>query len=101
MTHEPRTGEDAPPHKPANLHIRRQHAIGPYIVDFCAPRQKIIIEVDGGQHLDQQEYNAERTAYFEAKGYCVPRFWNHEVMVEMDGVLQVILNAVAQKDCPL
>jgi len=47
-------------HHFAGIHFRRQHAIGPYIVDFCAPRLKIIIEVDGSQHLDQGEYDADR-----------------------------------------
>jgi very-short-patch-repair endonuclease len=43
------------------IHFRRQHAIGPFIADFCAPRNKLIIEVDGSQHLEQEEYDAGRT----------------------------------------
>jgi very-short-patch-repair endonuclease len=54
-------------HQLNNVHFRRQHAIGPYIVDFCVPRQKLIIELDGGQHLDQLDYDTERTAYLESK----------------------------------
>lgn len=73
-----------------DIHFRRQHAIGPYIVDFCAPRQKIIIEVDGEQHLEQQEYDAERTAFLITKGYQVLRFWNDEVMNHIDQVLEAI-----------
>ena len=49
-------------HRLRGISFRRQHAIGNYIVDFCAPRAKIIIEVDGSQHLGQREYDAERTA---------------------------------------
>jgi very-short-patch-repair endonuclease len=85
-------------HQLNNIHFRRQHAIGPYIVDFCAPRQKLIIELDGGQHLEQQEYDAERTIYLEAKGYKVLRFWNNEVIENLDGVLQVIQNMIEFKN---
>jgi very-short-patch-repair endonuclease len=80
-----------------NVHFRRQHAIGPYIVDFCAPRDKIIIEVDGGQHLDQVEYDTKRTAYLEAQGYRVLRFWNDDVLKRRNEVLTVILEAVQHK----
>jgi very-short-patch-repair endonuclease len=81
-------------HQLNGVHFRRQHAIGPYIVDFCSPSHKLIIELDGGQHLDQQEYDAERTAYLEAKGYHVLRFWNNEVMENLDGVVQVIVDHI-------
>ena len=81
-------------HQLNNVHFRRQHAIGPYIVDFCAPRQKLIIELDGGQHLDQQEYDVERTTYLESKGYRVLRFWNNGVMENLDGVLQRIMDNI-------
>ncbi len=81
-------------HRLNSAHVRRQHAIGPYIVDFCAPRQKLIIELDGGQHLDQAEYDAERTAYLESKGYRVLRFWNDEVIQNRDAVILVILEAL-------
>ena len=81
-------------HQLSNVHFRRQHPIGPYIVDFCAPRQKLIIELDGGQHLDQWVYDAERTAFFELKGYRVLRFWNNEVMDLTEVILEVILNTI-------
>ena len=48
--------------------FRRQHAIGPYITDFCSPRSKLIIELDGSQHLDKQEYDSARTNYLVRKG---------------------------------
>jgi very-short-patch-repair endonuclease len=66
------------------------HAIGNYIVDFCAPRKKLIIELDGSQHLEQSEYDSERTKYFESKGYRVLRFWNNDVTNHLDDVLKVI-----------
>jgi very-short-patch-repair endonuclease len=77
-------------HRMANVHFRPQHAIGNYIADFCAPRRKLIIELDGSQHLEQDEYDQERTAFFESKGYRVLRFWNNDVEKNMDAVLKVI-----------
>jgi very-short-patch-repair endonuclease len=81
-------------HPSGSPHFRRQHAIGPYIVDFCAPHQKLIIELDGSQHLEQQEYDAERTAYLKTRGYRILRFWNDEVMKNRDGVWLAILEAL-------
>jgi len=54
----------------------------------------LIIELDGAQHLDQQEYDAERTAFLSAKGYRVLRFWNNDVLGNLDGVLVRILEAL-------
>ena len=71
--------------------FRRQHAIGNYIPDFCSPKAKLIIEMDGSQHLEQEEYDAERTAYFESKGYQVLRFWNNQVMNDIEGVIKAIV----------
>ena len=84
-------------HRVGNVHFRNQHAIGSYIVDFCAPRKKLIIELDGGQHLDQKEYDEERTKYFEGRGYKVLRFWNNEVMNNIDDVLKVIWSVLKEE----
>ena len=81
-----------------NIHFRSQHAIGNYIVDFCAPRKKLIIELDGSQHLEQQAYDEERTKFLEARGYRVLRFWNHDVMKNIDSVLQVIWKAIHEQE---
>ncbi len=81
-------------HQLSDIHFRRQHAIGPYIVDFCSPKHKLIIELDGSQHLEQQENDAERTVYLEAKGYRVLRFWNNEVVGNLDEVLQKIMDNI-------
>jgi very-short-patch-repair endonuclease len=78
-------------HRAKGVHFRRQHAIGPYITDFCAPRQKLVIELDGSKHLDQEEYDAERTAFLESKGCRVLRFWNSDIMNNINGVMGVIL----------
>jgi very-short-patch-repair endonuclease len=79
-------------HRFAGIHFRRQHALGPYIVDFCASAKKLIIEVDGSQHLDQEEHDAERTAFLATKGYRVLRFWNSDVMDKFNSVIGVILD---------
>ena len=81
-------------HRMGDVHFRNQHAIGNYIVDFCAPRKKLIIELDGSQHLEQEEYDHERTAFLESKGYQVLRFWNNSVLNETDLVLKVIFTAL-------
>jgi len=70
--------------------FRRQHAIGNYIVDFVSIKKKLIIELDGSQHLEQTEYDEERTAYLESQGYKVIRFWNNQVEKEINGVVQAI-----------
>ena len=72
------------------IHFRRQHAIGNYVVDFCAPRKKLIIELDGSQHLEQKEYDAERTAFLQTKGYRVLRFWNSQVMNDIEAVMRAV-----------
>ena len=85
-------------HRMGDVHFRNQHAIGNYIVDFCAPRKKLIIELDGSQHLDQKEYDAERTRFMEARGYRVLRFWNYDVMQDTETVLNVIWNALNDQE---
>jgi len=67
-------------------------------VDFCTPRRKLIIELDGGQHLEQEEYDAERTKFLESKGYRVLRFWNNEVMKEIDSVMGAIELALDEEE---
>ena len=81
-------------HRMGDVHFRNQHAIGNYIVDFCAPRKKLIIELDGSQHLEQQEYDTERNAFLQSKGYRVLRFWNHDLMNNIDAVLCAIYAAL-------
>jgi very-short-patch-repair endonuclease len=73
------------------IHFRRQYAIGPYITDFSAPRNHLVIEVDGSQHMDQEVYDRERTAFLESKGFHVLRFWNSDVMNKVNDVMGAIL----------
>ena len=84
-------------HQMRDVHFRNQHAIGNYIVDFCAPRQKLIIELDGSQHLEHKEYDEERTKYLEARGYRVLRFWNNDVMNNMEAVVEVIWSVLIEE----
>ena len=86
-------------HRFTGVHFRRQHAIGPYITDFCAPSHKLVIEVDGSQHLDQEEYDNERTAFLQARGYRVLRFWNSEVLNNINAVMGVIVEE-AERQLP-
>ena len=72
------------------VNFRRQHAIGNYVTDFCSPNVKLVIELDGSQHLAQKEYDEVRTKYLELQGYRVLRFWNNDVMNNIDDVLNVI-----------
>ena len=84
-------------HQMEDVHFRNQHAIGNYVVDFCAPRKKLIIELDGSQHLEQKDYDEERTKYLETRGYRVLRFWNNDVMRDIETVLKVIWNALSDE----
>jgi very-short-patch-repair endonuclease len=70
--------------------FRRQHPIGPYIVDFCCPTLCLIVELDGGQHAQQTMADESRTRFLESRGYRVLRFWNNQVMTQLDAVLEEI-----------
>jgi very-short-patch-repair endonuclease len=65
--------------------------IGSYIVDFVALDLKIIIELDGGQHGERVAHDAKRTRILQEWGYHVIRFWNNEVLGNIEGVLKAIL----------
>ena len=74
----------------------RQYSLGPYILDFYCPAKKIAVELDGGQHnnSDNREYDAERSEYLKAHGVEVIRFWNHEVLLDIESVLNKLLEKV-------
>jgi len=74
--------------------FRRQQPLGPYIVDFVCLEQRLCVEVDGGQHAEQAEDDARRTAWLEAKGFRVLRFWNTEVLQETVAVEEMIRAAL-------
>jgi very-short-patch-repair endonuclease len=75
--------------------FRRQHPLGGYIVDFVCLDEKLVVEVDGGQHDEQREEDARRTRCIEQKGFRVMRFWNHQVLGELDAVTEAIAEALS------
>jgi len=72
-----------------NIKFRRQQPIGNYIADFISTEKKMIIEVDGGQHFESDK-DAKRDRWFHQQGYNVLRFWNNDVLQNIEGVLEVI-----------
>ncbi|HEV8392443.1 MAG TPA: DUF559 domain-containing protein [Dongiaceae bacterium] len=70
--------------------FRRQVRIGPYIADFACLNQLIVIEVDGGQHADARAYDARRDDYMRGQGFRVLRFWNNDVLSNVEGVWEAI-----------
>jgi very-short-patch-repair endonuclease len=71
------------------LKFRRQESIGNYIADFVCFEAKVVVEVDGGQHT-ASEKDTERDAWLQSQGFRVLRFWTHEVLTNIKGVLEVI-----------
>ncbi len=82
--------------------FRRQHSIGPYVVDFYCPRLRLAIELDGGQHFhpDEIDRDARRTVYLRARGVRVLRFHNVELLGETDGVLERIWEELGRASTP-
>jgi very-short-patch-repair endonuclease len=75
-------------------HFRRQALVRQFIVDFASRRAKLVIELDGGQHDWQQASDALRTRQIEAAGYSILRFWNNDVLGNLEGVLSEIQRAL-------
>jgi very-short-patch-repair endonuclease len=80
----------------ADAKFRRQAPIGPFIADFCCEQHKLVVELDGGQHDDAKAQDDRRTQWLKGKGYRVVRFWNNEVLQNLDGVLSAILSALGK-----
>ena len=71
--------------------FRRQFVIGPFIADFCCFEQRLVVELDGGQHADQSDADRRRADFLHSRGFRVLRFWDNEVMENIDGTLEQIL----------
>lgn len=71
------------------IKFRRQYPLGPFIADFACPAKRLVIEVDGGQHLESSA-DEGRDRWMRENGYQVLRFWNHDVLTNVDGVLERI-----------
>jgi len=78
------------------LKFRRQHPFGDYILDFVCLENKLVIEVDGGQHGQQAGYDESRTQELQAAGFHVLRFWNNEILKEIEAVREKIWLAVQE-----
>jgi len=83
--------------------FRRQHGIGPYIVDFYCPQLRLAIELDGSQHLESkhQIYDKKRTRYLSSLNIKVIRFLNNEILNNLDGVWMAIENEIDKIKKPL
>ena len=77
--------------------FRRQHPIEPYVADFACLQARLIVELDGGQHVDEQSYDAQRDAFLKERGFRVLRFWDHEVMRGVESVLDAIAEALSRR----
>jgi very-short-patch-repair endonuclease len=87
-------------HRFGGLSFRRQVPIGPYIADFVCFDARLVVEVDGGQHASQSAYDTERDAWLRSQGFVVLRFWNNDVLVNTQAVLEQIAKIVVQSRPP-
>ncbi|MGZ5229847.1 MAG: endonuclease domain-containing protein, partial [Burkholderiales bacterium] len=78
----------------AGYRFRRQVPVGGYIADFACVEAKLVIELDGGQHVDRHGYDEHRDLRIAAEGFRVLRFWDNQVFLETQAVLEVILRAL-------
>ena len=74
--------------------FRRQHPLPPYILDFYCVEKKLVVELDGGHHLEQEAYDKQRTEFLATHGIMVLRFWNDEIFKQPENVLTKIENAL-------
>ena len=74
--------------------------MGRYIVDFVCMEKRLIIEFDGGQHAEQVAYDQHRDAWLRSQGYMILRFWNNEVMQQLESVLEQIRCTVSLSPSP-
>ncbi len=85
--------------KQLGVKFRRQHPLGPYVLDFFCPAVGLAIELDGGQHAGSPE-DVRRDQWLAEQGIRVVRFWNRDVLGNMDGVLERILSEINKEDPP-
>lgn len=84
-------------HRFMGFKFKRQKPVGRYIVDFVCMEQRLIIELDGGQHGESVSYDVRRDKWLSQQGYLVLRFWNNEMMLELESVLERIRLAVLER----
>jgi len=83
-----------------NFKFRRQQPIVGYIVDFVCVQTRLVVELDGGQHAEHAAQDAHRTAMLEKNGFRVVRFWNDDVLKNLEGVLEEILRQLEAPPSP-
>ena len=84
----------------AGFKFRRQHPVGKYIVDFACIEAGLCIELDGSQHAKERSYDEERSRFLSSRGFRTLRFWDNEVLTQIDSVKQAIWNALQDKKPP-
>jgi very-short-patch-repair endonuclease len=77
-----------------NFKFRRQHQIGLYICDFVSLDGRVVIELDGSQHVERAAYDARRDGFLRSAGYRVLRFWNADVQANLDAIVETIYEAL-------
>ena len=77
--------------------FRRQAPIGKYVVDFVCHEKSLVVEADGGQHMEKSDADAQRTRWLQLQGFRVIRFWNNQVLKETDAVLEEILRVLTRE----
>ncbi|MGH8175706.1 MAG: endonuclease domain-containing protein [Steroidobacter sp.] len=80
--------------------FRRQLPIGPYVADFVCMSARLVVELDGGQHAEHANYDRERERYIRSERFEILRFWNNDVMSNLNGVLDVLLRALIERSRP-
>ena len=84
----------------AEFRFRRQHPVGNFIVDFVCMEKRLVIEVDGGHHAERVNYDRQRSRRLETEGYRVLRFWDNEVLQNIEGVKEQIWRALTEVKPP-
>jgi very-short-patch-repair endonuclease len=74
--------------------FRRQQPLGPYIVDFVCLEKRLVVEVDGGQHAENANYDTQRDDWLRDQGFAVLRFWNHDVLKNITDVTERIFQTL-------
>ena len=87
-------------HRMRGCKFRRQVPIGHYIADFACHEARLIVEIDGGQHDRLSPRETERSGFLQSEGYRILRFWNDEVLANLDGVHQTIAAALGASPLP-
>jgi very-short-patch-repair endonuclease len=80
--------------------FHRQFRIGPFITDFCCFEKRLIIELDGSQHVDAKDKDENRTFFLESQGYRMMRFWNNDALKNTELVCEMILTELAKDTVP-